>query len=126
MAALESLQLALASADIVSPVEVRVTGGRITLSGAVTEGEGERIGQILRASKVPLPISLQITTPLSDVRSHVAAMALLPTQLVVDKLGKTFRTGESFHDWTVESLEADSLKLRRGERTEIVSVPGGG
>jgi hypothetical protein len=120
--AVRNLQLALASANIMSPVEVRLHDSRVILSGEVTEAENDRISAIVSASRVP--VTIQVTTPLADGGSHVAAIALSPTQFVVDKLGKTFRPGEAFHDWTIESLEPNGLKLRRGDRMEIVSMPG--
>jgi hypothetical protein len=122
--AVRNLRLALASANIVSPVKVRLNDGRVILSGEVTEIESDRIAAIVSASRVPVPVTVQVTTPIADGRSHVAAMALSPTQLVVDKLGKLFRPGEAFHSWTIDSLEGDGLRLRRGDRIEIVSVPG--
>jgi hypothetical protein len=122
--AVRNLQLALASANIVSPVEVRLDGSHVVLSGEVTEAESDRIAEIIATSRVPVPVAVQVTTPFANGRSHVAAMALSPTQLVVDKMGKAFRPGEAFHSWTIESLEPDGLRLRRGDRIEIVSVPG--
>jgi hypothetical protein len=121
--AVRHLQIALASADIVSPVEVHQDDSRVMLSGEVTEAESDRIAEIVATSRATIPIVMQITTPLANGRSHIAAMALSPTQLVVDKLGKTFRPGEAFHSWTIESLEPDGMRLRRGDRVEIVSVP---
>jgi hypothetical protein len=122
--AAQRFEIALASADIVSPVRVGLENDRLVLTGEVTEAEMTRLVALARAAGDAQSIDLQVTPKGSDIGSRVAGVSISPAPAVLGVDGLIYREGSTFHDWSLVAIGPEGVRLTRGDRATILPLPG--
>lgn len=123
------LRLAIASADILSPVEVTVSEQGLRLAGEVTDSERERLATIAEAvqARRKIAIALDLTTTRSAVRESIAAVLLAPELAVFGKDGSVYRIGDTLPEgWRVDAIDPAGIRVQRGSVVETVALETGG